>query len=149
MRAFAFDISIARPPEMVWAVITDLSRAPEWRPLVRRMTTLDGAPLAAGSTVEITVEALGELRKRHSVTTVFDPPRRWVLRSGSEGIEGLWEFSVAPEGDGSRVTFTLDLVTSSLFRKLLLPLIARSERSVRAGQLERLKRVVESSSASA
>jgi carbon monoxide dehydrogenase subunit G len=143
MRAFAFDIHIDRSPQIVWDYLTDLTRAPEWRPLVQRMETVDGKPLATGSVIELTMEVLGELRKRRSVTTVFEPPRRWVLRSGSDGIEGVWEFAVAADGAGSRVAFTLDLTTQSLLRKLMLPLIARSERTVRAGQLERLKAAVE------
>jgi hypothetical protein len=143
MRAFAFTTHVARPPEVVWAIMTDLSRAPRWRPLVQRMVTTDGGPIAAGSSIEITMEVMGELHRRRSLTTGFDPPRRWVLRSESNDIQGDWEFGVAPENGGSRVSFSCELTSPRFFRRLMLPLIARTERRIRGEQLGNLKRLVE------
>ena len=47
MRALTQSVHVERPPDAVWALLTDLERAPRWRPLIKRMATADGGPLAA------------------------------------------------------------------------------------------------------
>jgi hypothetical protein len=145
MKALVLTTHVDRSPETVWTVMTDLSRSASWRPLVRSMTTSHGGPLAAGTAVDITAEIMGRTLRRRSMTTVFEPPRRWVLRSESNDVEGLWDYAIAPEAGGSRVSLTLELNSRRFLRRLILPLLARNERRIRVDQLERLKHLVESS----
>ena len=42
MRSFTYTREIARPPEEIFAFITDVSNAPRWRNLVRRMEVVGG-----------------------------------------------------------------------------------------------------------
>lgn len=91
-------------PEEVWAVMTEFSGFPEWRPGVDRVERLpdrDGMPVwrESGPTGRMTLETLE-----------WAPPRRMVARIADEGLPfgGTWTYELAPEGGGTRVTITED-----------------------------------------
>jgi carbon monoxide dehydrogenase subunit G len=148
MRAFRFVERIARPSREVWDYLTDLSCSSRWRPGVTRMVTIGGGPIEIGTRLHVTFDLLGHLYERESETVAYEPPRRWVLRSERDGITGVFEYLVEPEatarGDYARVTMACDITTGRLFAKVLLPLLAQSERRLRRDQLVMLKRAVES-----
>ena len=145
MRAFTFEEFIARPPERVWAVLTDLTVAPRWRPMIVSMETEDGGPLRVGGNVKIVAEALGKRGDRVSRTTTFERNRRWTLHSGEGSeIEGWYEFRLEAEGSGTRVIATCDLEAHGILSRLFLFLIGNTERRMRVEMLGNLKRVVES-----
>lgn len=81
MRAYTFSEFIGRPPRDVWRVLTDLGAAPRWRPLIRSMETEDGGPLALGSRVRIVIDFHGRQSTRVSVTSEFEPEKKWTLHS--------------------------------------------------------------------
>jgi uncharacterized protein YndB with AHSA1/START domain len=144
VRAFHFETVIARSPERVWSVLTDLSLAPKWRPLIVSMATVDGGPLAVGKGVRIVHEFLGERRERVSITDAFEPNRRWRLHSSQPAIDGWFDFVLEPVPAGTRVVATAELKARSFTNWLLLPLIARGERRWRVEMVDNLKRLVES-----
>jgi hypothetical protein len=144
MRAYHFEEIIGRPPSEVWSVLTNLSVAPKWRPLIVSMETIDGGPLAVGKPVKIVAEAMGRRAERESMTTALDPNRRWSLKSTQPTIEGTFDFLLEAVAGGTKVTAICDLTAKSWKNRLLLPLIARGERRVRVEMLSNLKRLVES-----
>src|SRR5438128_399772 len=109
MRAYEFTELIARPPQQVWSVLTDLALAPKWRPLMVSMETVDGEPLALGRGVKIVHEYLGTRAERVSMTTAWEPNKRWTLHSSQPEAEGWFDFTLAPESGGTRITATCDL----------------------------------------
>jgi len=145
MRAFTFEEFIARSPERVWSVLTDLAAAPRWRPMIVSMQTEDGGPLRVGGKVKIVAEALGKRADRVSTTNALEPNVRWTLHSG-EGreIEGWYEFRLEPDGSGTRVIATCELKAHGILPWLFLFLIANTERRMRVEMLGNLKRLVES-----
>lgn len=144
MRAFRFVEYIDRPPRDVWNALTDLAVASRWRPLVVSMETVDGQPLRNGSDVRLVAEIFGKRMTRISHTTAFEPPRRWTLHSGENpAIDGVFDFILQPDGNGTRIEATCDLKAHSFLMWLFLPLIARSERTRRVEMLGNLKRFVE------
>ena len=147
MRAFTFTAHIARPPQVVWNALTDLSLSPKWRPLIASMETVDGQPLTLGSNIRVTVEAMGTRQTRITKVVGFEPGRRWTLLSQGDGIDGLYDFTVNPSGSGTDVVFTGDFIVRRFLRYLVLPLIARSEKRIRAEQLPSFKRLVEAAGA--
>ena len=145
MRAYTFKEHIDRPPARVWDVLTDLTLAARWRPLVVSIETVGGEPLRVGTKVKIVTEFLGRRSEHVSTTTVFEPGKRWTLHSQSTPqIEGWFDFLLEPEGTGTRVTATCDLKAHGFLPWLFMPLIARGERTRRVELLPNLKRLVES-----
>jgi hypothetical protein len=141
MKSKSATIHIDAPPMDVWAVLTDLSRYPEWNPLFRE---------ASG---EITVGERIKLRSVHPangrmmtvkpkiVTAKAGVELRWV--ASLPGImSGEHSFTLTPEGGGTQV------VQSESFRGLLVPLsgkmLTRAQTSF-AELNEALKKRVEAS----
>ncbi len=144
MRAFTFAEEIRRSPAVVWAALTDLSAAPEWRSLIRSMATEDGGPLRVGRRVAVTFDIMGERRTRWSETVALEPERRWALASSTGGLRGIFDYRLAPSSGGTRITLRLDLEATGVRAHLTRPLVALSERRLRRPTLARFKRFVES-----
>ena len=144
MRAYTFEEYIDRPPRIVWDTLVNLEVAPKWRPLIQSMSTEDGQPVHAGSKIRITIEYLGQRRSRVSTTVAFEPGRRWALHSSDKPqMEGVFDFVLRPDGNGTRIVATCDLTSRGFLPWLFLPLIARGERQRRLELLANLKRYVE------
>ena len=143
MRAFSFTTHIDRPAREVWDYVIDLAQSSRWRPMTRSMETEDGRPIHVGQKLRVTLEVLGKVMVRESETREFEPPRRWVVRSEHNGVEGFFEYVVEPERGGARVTLRCDVKAHAFLPWLFLPLICSGERRNRREQLDNLKRAIE------
>ncbi|MGW4912749.1 SRPBCC family protein [Streptomyces sp. NPDC004270] len=119
MTTLRFDIHVEQDPDRVWAVLTDVHTIPQWFPAVRE-AHFDGVHRHL-RTPEGMLKAL--------VVTEDDELRRFQYRF----VEGLPEpidfhlgtIDVLPDGDGSRVIYSQEILPESL-----APLV---ERAVGAG----------------
>src|SRR6185295_11383957 len=50
---FSRTVEIQQPPPIVWSVMTDIERWPEWTPSVARAKRLSNTPLQVGSRAQI------------------------------------------------------------------------------------------------
>jgi uncharacterized membrane protein len=83
---FSITIAIPAPPEIVWRVMADVERWPEWTPSVRRVKLLTPGPLHIGSRARIHQPGF--------------PPASWRVTELEAGKGFTW-ISTAP---GLRVT---------------------------------------------
>jgi uncharacterized protein YndB with AHSA1/START domain len=120
-------IEIARPPEEVFAYITDPSRFPEWQEDVLRAGMQDDRPPAVGSRFT-TTRRIGRVEQTTTQEiTEISPPKRWVVR----GVDGPFRpnaaITVEPLGDGtrSRVRIELDFEGRGIGKLLPLDVIRR------------------------
>ena len=103
------------PPAVVWRLITDVERYPEWRPDVERVTRLEdrrGLPVWR--------EALGTGALTFE-TVARDSAERLVVRIADEGLPfgGTWTYRLTPTDPGTLLTITEDgEVDNPLFRFL-------------------------------
>jgi uncharacterized protein YndB with AHSA1/START domain len=129
---------IARPPEEVYAYVTDPSRFPEWqRDVVRvqvegsRFTTIR----RIGRVEQATTQEITERR----------PPKRWAAR----GVDGPFrpnaEVTIEPAGDGTRslVTIALDFEGHGIGRLLPLEVIRRMTAKQAPRSYRNLKELLE------
>ena len=97
-------VTIAAPPERVWAVVVDVERWPERIPTVDAVERLDAEPLAVGSRTRLEQPRL--------------PTAVWTVTELADGSSYTWESSspgvtvtaahvVEPHPDGSRLTLAL------------------------------------------
>jgi uncharacterized protein YndB with AHSA1/START domain len=121
------NVEIARPPDEVYAYVTDPSRFPEWQHDVVRVRVEPGRPPGVGSRFT-TVRRIGRVEQTTTQeVTAADPPRSWAVR----GVDGPFRpnaaVTVAPldGGAGSRVTFALDFEGQGIGRLLPLEVIRR------------------------
>lgn len=142
MQSFAHSIYIERPPEDVWNVMMDFSRAYRWRNLVRSIEVVTPGPLRVGSELAVTFDAMGKVKRVLSEVWAFEPPARLGVRNTEQNVTGTFEYRLRPESTGTRVVFSCD-VRPHGFMWLLLPLLVRSNRIRYSEQLARLKQEVE------
>ncbi|MEU4286753.1 SRPBCC family protein [Kribbella sp. NPDC026596] len=97
-------ITIAAPPERVWAVIVDVERWPERIPTVEAVERLDAGPLAVGSRTR-----LQQPRLPTAVWTVTElvDGSSYTWESRSSGVTVTATHVVEPHPDGSRLALAL------------------------------------------
>lgn len=142
MAPITTSVEIARSPEDVFAYITDVSRHPEWQEGLVSATLATDGPVGVGTRAvhrrrlgPATVAATSEI-------TAFDPPRLVSFRGLDGPIRGEGSQRVEAAGEGSRVSFEMEMRGHGL-GALLLP-IARSQATRQiAASHENLKRILE------
>lgn len=118
---FVREIDIAAPPEVVWTVMQDGERWPEWTASVTSVKRLDTGPLRIGSRALIR-----QPRFPPAVWTVttHEPGHRFVWRSGMPGMWVYGDHSVERRGNGSRARLRLS------YEGLLARLMGRMTRGI-------------------
>jgi uncharacterized protein YndB with AHSA1/START domain len=126
MAPMVSSIEIARPPDEVFAYVTDPSRFGEWQRDVVAVRAEGGRPGEAGSRFTTTRRIGGSDRSMTQEVTEASAPRRWAARAVDGPVRPNATVTVEPLGDGarSRVTFTLDFEGHGIGRPLL-PLVRR------------------------
>jgi uncharacterized protein YndB with AHSA1/START domain len=127
--------SVAAAPEVVWPLVSDPARMPEWFAFGERIEVLAG-------------DGVGQRRRMHGhwgkkaseidqELTAWEPPRRLAWRHVAERLDGrpaprfaaTTEFSIeiAPEPGGSRVRMRSAQVPASAPRGLVIRAFGRRE----------------------
>jgi uncharacterized protein YndB with AHSA1/START domain len=120
-------IEIARPPDEVYAYVTDPSRFAEWQHDVVRVRILGGRPPSAGSRFT-TTRRIGPVEQTMTQEiTELNPPRSWAARGVDGPIRASADVTVQPleGGTRSRVTIALDFEGQGIGKLLPLDVIRR------------------------
>src|SRR3954453_12355940 len=98
-------VEIARPPEEVFAFVTDPAKLSVWQDAEEVQQLTDG-PVQAGTRFREVHKVMGRRRVELTEVVECDPGRVFHIRV-LEGppIDGRWEFAPTPSG-GTRVTLT-------------------------------------------
>lgn len=134
-------VTINRPLEDVFAVLTDVEKTAKWASnAVEEHWTTPG-PVGVGSRRHAVTKVLGRRAENEAEVTEFEPNRTWTLRSVSGPP---WEVyaTFAPVEGGTRVDWIWSFGFSGIL-KLLEPLLVSTLRRMSAKDLERLKGMME------
>jgi len=137
-----FEITIARPVNEVFAVLTDPTLTPRWSANAVSERWLTPPPHGIGSRREAVTKGLGRRMTNVAEVVAFDAGRSWTLRSVS-GAAFEASASFSPEGDATRVVWTWTLGRSRWQRAAMAPIVPMFRRSIGA-DLARLKSMMES-----
>lgn len=126
-------VEIAKPQELVYALVRDLERGPEWQ------DSLEKVDVQAGTEVR---RIAGMRQEASFLILEDDPPRRLAIASEGGPANARATFDLEPDGDGTRVVFTLSFELRGPMR--LAGRLAKSavEREVRSS-LQKLKELAE------
>ena len=127
------EIEIARPQEEVYAVVSDLTRAPEWQPSLVRVDVERGTEVR---------RIAGQEREASFDVTRNEAPRLFEIVSHARPVRAWATFELTPVGIGTRVDLSLVLELSGPLRFAGGMVRGRAEREAREN-LERLKRLLE------
>jgi len=137
-RSFEVSEFIDRPPEMVWDMLTDLSRATEWMPGISDIQQMTEGPIGRGTRLGFNARG----RAHETQVTEFEAGRRLTLASNQGGVTATYAYKIEPEGSGSRVSLDAACVARGLWR-VLHPLISYAMRRADSGQVALLKAAFE------
>jgi uncharacterized protein YndB with AHSA1/START domain len=98
---FDVEIDIDRPPEGVFALLTDIARLPEWQSSA--VSAEAEGPLAEGTRIRETRRLFGrEYQVVHEVA-VFEPPHRFEVRSVEGPLPLTVTHTLEPSGGGTHL----------------------------------------------
>ncbi|MDX6198394.1 MAG: Polyketide cyclase / dehydrase and lipid transport [Actinomycetota bacterium] len=118
-----FTVTIDRTPAAVFDYIVDVSKHAEWSPKPYRVEGSTG-PVKVGDTFTSIGAIPGDKSHRNDVTvTECTPPRRLVLDSAEKDQHFINTFTVEAEGEGTRVTRTVDAPKPPFPLSVVFPLI--------------------------
>ncbi|WP_433169211.1 SRPBCC family protein [Kribbella sp. CA-247076] len=106
MPGLQHSVTIAAPPERVWAVLVDVERWPERIPTVDAVERLDPGPLAVGSQTRLSQPKLPT-----GVWTVTELTEgsSYTWKSTSPGVTVTTTQTVEPHADGSRLILAVSV----------------------------------------
>ena len=100
-------VHIDSPPEVVYALVADVTRTPEFSPEVLRCTWLDGAtgPAVGAQFKAVNKAGRGPAWKNRPIVIAAQPGREFAF-SRTERFAGtlVWRYRLEPDGAGTRLT---------------------------------------------
>jgi uncharacterized protein YndB with AHSA1/START domain len=147
MAPITVSVDVARPPEEVFAYVTDPSHLPEWQESVVSVDREGSGPASEGSRVVLR-RRVGRRRQIDVTAEVTDvrPPTSWVVRGVDGPVRGTVRGTVdsLQDGQASRVTIVLDFEGHGI-GKFLVPLVVRRQAaSEMPKNSQKLKQLLES-----
>jgi uncharacterized protein YndB with AHSA1/START domain len=137
---------IARPPEEVWAFVSDFERLPEWLGEFRAVVKQSEGPVAEGTVFRYTIEP----GQRSSTLQIVEwepgrrlawdgPPLKW--HGGAGRPRGYFEVTDTRDGRARLLSCYQPVLTGTM--ALLAPVMKRWLRKQRATDTARLKALLE------
>jgi uncharacterized membrane protein len=98
-------IDIAAPPDVVWPVMIDVERWPEWTASVTKVERLEKTPFGLGASARIQQPKLMTMIWRVSE---FQAGQFFVWQTRSPGVVSSGSHIVRPNGSGSILTLAVE-----------------------------------------
>ena len=105
MRNFQIHVDIQAPPDLVWSVMRDVERWPEWAPTVTKVRLTRCGPIAPGCRAIVHQPKLPPALWR--VTELDDARRSFTWTSGGPGLRVIARHGVEVSGAGSRAMLSI------------------------------------------
>ena len=115
---FSITTDVDAPADVVFAVLTDVERWPEWTPTVTRVERLDGSslPLAISSRIRIVQP---KVPPAEWTVTALEAGRGFRMMSRSPGATVVANHWAEPLGDGQRSRVTLSVTFSGWLGRMI------------------------------
>jgi carbon monoxide dehydrogenase subunit G len=141
MATFAHTIEIERPPEEVFAFVSEPSLYPRWQPSLVRVEPHTGGPLRLGSEATEVRRFLGRELETTWTCVEYQPCKRSAIECADGLVPFRGTFTLEPCVTGTRFTWTVEL--SGPAARLGGPLVGRTTRSELRANSSALKALLE------
>lgn len=133
------EITIAREPAVVFALLTDFGEVAKILPGIKESVVLTPGPVRVGARVRETRDVKGRDRMAEYVVVVHDPPRRFWMEVEERGKKvGEGGFDLTPYSGATRLVYTLSFQLP-WFLAVLSPLVKRTVEREMKGDLAAMK----------
>jgi len=143
MRRVEAGITIAAPPEAVFAFVADLANLPRWQSGITSAERTSPDPVGVGSTARVVRDMAGQSLTVDLTITEFEPGRRLALASAASGVSVTATLEMEPNDDATVVRSGIEIKAGSVFMAPLEGVIANAAGGELASGLERLRDAVE------
>ena len=109
MASITNSITIRRPIEDVFAVLTDVEQTGKWFPGNVREHWTSPPPHGVGATRHAVVTMFGRRTENDAVTTVYEPPHRAAMEGTSPNAPFVATLAFRTTRDGTRVDVSTEL----------------------------------------
>ena len=134
-------VEIARLPEDVFELLSDIERLPEWQ--ASAIEAHAEGPLGEGSRVTEKRHFLGRELDTELEVVAYEPPKRLTLSSLGGPLEFTVDHELASQGGGTQLRFVAEAQPGGLLR-LTEPVLARTAEQQFRQDFDRLKELLES-----
>ena len=136
---FSITTDIDAPADIVFAVLTDVERWPEWTSTVTRVERLDGSslPLAIGSRIRVVQP---KVPPAEWTVIALEAGRGFRMMSRSPGAAVVANHWAEPLGDGQRTRVTLSVTFSGWLGRIIARLMRGLNQRYLAEEAAGLKR---------
>ncbi len=141
-------IDIEASPEIVFDLISDIERMPEWMDGLIESGYISGFDPcnAVGTKFRQRASEMGREIDYEGEISIYSPPERFGVKVVSKDFTLEIDIEVIPHGGGTRLEYTAEMTKASLKIRLLAPAFSSTARKVLEKQLNNLKVLAESES---
>jgi uncharacterized protein YndB with AHSA1/START domain len=111
-------VTVGRPIEDVFAVLTDVTKTSRWFPMRVEERWTSPPPHGVGSTRRATTWMLGRRMENDAVATEYEPPRRAAMRGLSRNAPFEATLDFAPVAGGTRVDVRTAILIGGIGRPI-------------------------------
>src|SRR5947207_6117166 len=133
-------IEISRPPEEVFAYLTDTEKLTRWQKSL--IEARADRPFARGTRIVEKRSLFGREAESELEVTVFEPERRLTLKTLGGPVELEIDHELKPNGDGTKLHVTAQGKPKGMF-KIAAPAVESGARQELKRDFERLKALLE------
>ncbi|MGO9249262.1 MAG: SRPBCC family protein [Solirubrobacteraceae bacterium] len=141
MAHYNASVDTSRPPEEMFAYLSDFSSTREWDPGVIEAERLGNAPVGEGSEFRLVAVFLGRQTPLTYRIVEYDPPHAVTFRGESSTVVSLDRITFESSEQGTRITYDADLALKGPF-KLADPLLGVAFKRVGDRALAGLRKTV-------
>jgi uncharacterized membrane protein len=135
-------VTIGRPPEVVYDLITDVEATPRWSSAIVRIVRDGSGPLAVGDTFTEEATLLGRVIKTVKVITALEPGAVYAEQARGGVLPHAVHMTLSASGAGTLLTFRLS-GQPGRGAKLYGPLLGRALKKQISADLASMKRLLE------
>ncbi len=107
---------IPLPPQQVFDYLTDQKNLPKWSPQVVSSEVMGGGPVQVGAKL-LQKRRQGKREMVNEVSVIeHEAPRRHTVRTRVMGVQTTFTFSCEPEGQGTRMTMSGEILGKGVAR---------------------------------
>jgi carbon monoxide dehydrogenase subunit G len=138
MAHYNASLDTPRPPEEMFAYLSDFSTTAEWDPGVIEAERLGEEPVREGTEFRLLARFLGRKTPLTYRIVEYDPPTAVTFRGESPTVVSLDRITFEPSNGGTRITYDADLTLNGAL-KLADPLLRLAFKRVGARALAGLR----------